>query len=81
MRNSWGDDWGEDGYIRIAIQDGDGVCGINIEVTFPNIYYLSVFDQSIYLVMCIIGIFLSIWPLIKLSWCKSEELFYLNEGQ
>ena len=44
VRNSWGSDWGEDGYIRMAIKDGDGVCGINMEVTFPNIYFLSVFD-------------------------------------
>ena len=44
VRNSWGADWGEDGYIRIAIQEGDGVCGINMEVTFPNIYFLSIYD-------------------------------------
>ena len=28
VRNSWGTDWGEDGYIRMAIKDGDGMCGI-----------------------------------------------------
>jgi C1A family cysteine protease len=31
VRNSWGADWGEDGYIRIAAkpgQDGKGICGI-----------------------------------------------------
>ena len=44
VRNSWGSDWGEDGYIRMAIVDGPGMCGINLEPTFPNIYYLSVFD-------------------------------------
>ena len=31
--------------------------------------------------ICIVGIFLSMWPLFKLSWCKSEELIYLHEGQ
>lgn len=81
VRNSWGADWGEDGYIRMAIQGGDGMCGINMETTFPNIYYLSIFDQSIYMAMCIIGIILSMWPLFKLSWCKNEELLYLHEGQ
>jgi C1A family cysteine protease len=28
MKNSYGTDWGEEGYIRLAITDGDGVCGI-----------------------------------------------------
>jgi C1A family cysteine protease len=28
MRNSWGTGWGEGGYIRMAIVDGDGQCGV-----------------------------------------------------
>ena len=30
LLNSWGANWGEQGFIRLAIQDGDGVCGMNI---------------------------------------------------
>lgn len=35
VRNSWGTWWGEKGYIRIGISDGNGVCGINIQPAYP----------------------------------------------
>jgi C1A family cysteine protease len=35
VRQSWGTSWGDQGYIRIAITEGDGICGINKE----GVYY------------------------------------------
>ena len=35
MRNSWGTSWGEQGYMRIEITDGVGICGINTEPSYP----------------------------------------------
>ena len=28
VKNSWGDSWGDAGYVKIGIEDGAGVCGI-----------------------------------------------------
>jgi len=36
VRNSWGEDWGESGYIRMAIEQGDGVCGIQMQPVYPD---------------------------------------------
>jgi C1A family cysteine protease len=37
VRNSWDTTWGESGYIRIGMGEGDGVCGINQVVYYPII--------------------------------------------
>jgi C1A family cysteine protease len=34
LKNSWGSSWGEEGYIRIARVEGDGICGIQMSPPF-----------------------------------------------
>ena len=36
VRNSWGASWGSNGYINIAIVDGAGICGIQMEPVYPT---------------------------------------------
>jgi C1A family cysteine protease len=36
MKNSWGTVWGEEGYMQLAIQDGAGVCGIQMGPLYPS---------------------------------------------
>jgi len=35
MRNSWGTSWGMEGYIKIEIVNGPGLCGIQMEPLYP----------------------------------------------
>jgi len=37
VRNSWGTGWGESGYVRIGITEGNGTCGINQYVFYPTV--------------------------------------------
>ena len=36
VRNSWGLAWGNQGYVNIAIVDGNGICGIQMRPVYPT---------------------------------------------
>merc|ERR1712060_263349 len=36
MKNSWGTVWGEQGYMKLAIVDGEGICGIQMGPLYPS---------------------------------------------
>jgi len=36
VKNSWSTAWGEQGYVRIGIADGAGVCGIQMQASQPQ---------------------------------------------
>jgi len=37
VRNSWAASWGDEGYIKLGITDGAGVCGVQMEPSYPLI--------------------------------------------
>lgn len=37
MRNSWGTGWGEQGYMRMQIVEGDGQCGVQMWGLYPTL--------------------------------------------
>lgn len=36
VKNSWGSNWGENGYIRLGVASGAGICGVNSDASFPT---------------------------------------------
>ena len=37
VKNSWGSGWGDQGFIKIGITDGAGVCGIQKDAAYPTL--------------------------------------------
>ena len=41
VKNSWSEDWGEQGYVRILISEGYGVCGVNMTPIWATVKKLA----------------------------------------
>lgn len=66
VKNSWGTEWGEEGYIRMLrdIDAEEGLCGIAMDATFPNINHAhepnisgnASYSISLIHMFCILGL-------------------------
>jgi len=36
VKNSWNTTWGDQGYVKLAITDGDGTCGVQMGPLYPT---------------------------------------------
>ena len=36
VKNSWATTWGDNGFIKLARVDGDGICGVQMGPSFPT---------------------------------------------
>jgi len=36
VKNSWGASWGDNGYVKIGVEAGNGVCGIQMQPLIPT---------------------------------------------
>jgi len=80
VKNSWGHIWGEVGYMRLNIIDGKGNCGINTEVSYPNIHFMTITNSAVCFGVALAAALISLWPLYKLKCCKREDLLFLHDG-
>jgi len=37
VQNSWGTGWGDAGFIKIAVEEGKGVSGMNAEIEYVTV--------------------------------------------
>jgi hypothetical protein len=81
IKNSQGGNWGQNGFGKILIEDGVGVCAIQAEAALPALLLSSDTLQTT-TIFILLGITLGIMvPLSFYFWYKSKDsLHYMNPG-
>ena len=69
-----------DGYMWLEITPGEGTCGVQMQPSFPNVYFDDSLNIGLMLAIATIGLLSPVYGLCKLrSATKSGEI-NLNEG-
>ena len=72
IRNSWGTDWGDGGYMQMGIEGGDGICGINV---LPPLYRVVKSKHA-----CVLNIYCDIDVLVKTTPSACVPCFFLSRN-
>ena len=80
-KNSYGTNWGLNGFVKIAVEKGVGACAIQAEATIPALL-LQANDLQTTIIFVLLGLTLFVMvPLSFYYWhAQKENLQFLHPG-